>query len=180
MKKKFLITLFTILLAALTVACSCNTTLTSPPPSMSPATTPLSSLAPSQSPSGSPGLSPSTSPSGSPNASAGPAEGGFSAEDLTKMRGEIEKLSEVKAATVAAMGDSALIGLEFDDAYQGTLTARITEMVSEKVEGVNPSIKTVHVTVDSTLYKDIDALSKKEGATQAEFDALAKKIEPVS
>jgi hypothetical protein len=135
---------------------------------------------PSQSPGGSPGLSPSTSPSGSPEASSMPAEGGFTAEDLTKMRSEVTKLSEVKEATVAAMGESALVGIEFDDAYQGTLTARITEMVTEKIKNVNPSIKTVHVTVDSTLYKDIDALSKKNGATQAEYDDLAKKIEPAS
>lgn len=181
MKKKIFIAMLTILVAAFAVSCACDTT-TTPTPSPSLATTPLTSVRPSETPMASP--SPSTSPDTSPAES--PKGDGTSAIDTAAMRTEVEKLSEVKKATVAAMGDTALVGIQFDDAYQGTLTARITEMVTEKVKAADTAIEKVHVTADQTLFDEISKMSGEEGTgaatapTQEDFDALAKKIEPVA
>lgn len=179
MMKKILSILLSVTAAVTLAACACNTT-TSPSPSAM--ATPLASVMPS--PDASPSIMPSESPAASPEESPSGSSATGTGVDMEAIRMEVEKLSEVKTASVAALGDTALVGLAFDDAYQGTLTARITEMVTEKVQAADTAIKTVKVTADETLVADIEALSKQlteasdPTSMQEDFDALAKSIEP--
>lgn len=179
MKKKLIIAMLTILSSVLLVACACDTVGT-PTPSTTPITTPMTSVLPSNTPDAVSSATPGASPATSPDASTQPD----SAIDTTKMTSEVEKLSEVKKAVVAAMGDTALVGLEFDDAYQGTLTARITEMVTERIKAADSSIDKVHVTADQVLIEEIGTFSAEgtgaKDANKENFDALTKKIEPAS
>ena len=178
--KKFLIAVLSVLAAVLLVSCACDTA-TSPSPNMT--ATPLASLMPSASPAPSPEESPMESAGAeNPEESAGMDNTNMDADAL---RTEVEKLSEVKTAVVAAMGDTALVGLTFDDAYQGTLTARITEMVTERVQGAEAALTNVRVTADQTLCKEIENFAAKEqseGSTQAkdEFNMLVSKMEPAA
>lgn len=181
MKKKLLLLVLTVAAAVVLVACACDTT-TSPSPSPSLTATPLASATPTAMPDPSPDASMEASPSDSPEQSP---DGGTQMVDTENIRAEVEKLSEVKSAVVAVMGDTALVGLTFDDAYQGTLTARISEMVTEKVQAADTAIANVHVTADQTLCEEIESFasnSAQADAAQAQeaFDALKAKIEPAS
>ncbi len=186
MKKKLCIAVLSLLAAVLLVSCACDTA-PSPSPRAGATATPRASLMPSASPAPSPETTPQASPEES--GEAGGQESNTDTEnkdmDADALRAEVEKLSEVKSAVVATMGDTALVGVTFDDAYQGTLTARITEMVTERVQSAEAALTNVRVTADQTLCEEIESFASEKhaaGSTQAkdEFDMLVSKLEPAA
>ncbi len=58
----------------------------------------------------------------------------------------IEQLSEVENARVAIAGNTALVGVTFDNAYRGDMTERIRDMIAGVVKKADPSIERVAVT----------------------------------
>ena len=72
--------------------------------------------------------------------------------DWTKNAAQIEaqlaQISEISQARVVVTGNTALVGVKFDSAYQGEMTERIREMVAAKVMAADPQITTVAVTSD--------------------------------
>ena len=97
--------------------------------------------------------------------------------DWTKSASQVEarigQISEISEARVVVTGNTALVGVKFDRAYQGEMTERIREMVAAEVMAADPEITTVAVTADnddvgsiydiserSTLGKDLDTLKE--------------------
>ena len=180
-------------LAVLTLSsCACsNDTINPPSPSPSITATPLP--APSFTPE--PSMMPDeTVPAPSPDgeSTATPDDPAVDAPDGPTMMGvdieklilELEKLSEVDTAEVVAHGGRAIVGLNFDAQYQGTLTDRIEEMVVSAVTTVEEMLTDVAVTADPTLVTEIRTLAAEikdaewtEDQT-ARFTELYEKITP--
>ena len=121
-------------------------------------------------------------PSALPDGTEGPTMMGI---DAAKLIAELEKLSEVDTAQVAAMDGRALVGLKFDAQYQGTLTGRIEEMAVSAVSGVEEMLTDVAVTADPALVEEIKTLSEEmttagdnTAAIKTRFDELYNKIKP--
>jgi len=88
----------------------------------------------------------------------------------------IMQLSEIKDARVAVVGNTALVGVKFDDAYKGEMTERIREMVAGEVKKVDPSIQTVAVTNETDDVTGIYDISDKVRGGQR-FDEFREDIE---
>lgn len=154
-------------------------------PSPSPAATtmmPSPTVMPTVMPTTSPGvLTPMTTAPGTTGAAITTTDEAMKAsKDIAT---ELEKLSEVSKAYVAAAGDTAVIGLTFDTQYQGGLTKRITDMVTDRVGTVNAGIKNIGVTVQAAQVKsiqDLMATMEKTGTAfttvKTQVDALYKTI----
>ena len=90
----------------------------------------------------------------------------------------------MQTAAVVAQGGRALVGLDFDAQYQGTLTERIEEMVVSAVSSVESMLTDVAVTADPTLVEQIRTLSTETDGKEftdahtAQFDELYQKIKP--
>lgn len=194
MNRKLNIMILTVLVALTVTACACSGGSTKATPSPKPpavTATPLPSpefspAAPETSPDMTPDTVPEMTPGDttdptSPDATEGPTMMGI---DVSKLILELEKLSEVQTAAVVAQGGRALVGLNFDAQYQGTLTERIEEMVVSAVSSVESMLTDVAVTADPTLVEQIRTLSTAaEGQTltaeqQTQFDELYQKIKP--
>ena len=91
----------------------------------------------------------------------------------SQVEARIGQISEISEARVVVTGNTALVGVKFDRAYQGEMTERIREMVAAEVMAADPEITTVAVTADSgdvgsiydisersTLGKDLDTLKE--------------------
>lgn len=182
MKQKIrMLILMTLVVAALT-GCACNGVTTTPTPQPSAATaTPMPSPMESAIPSPTGTADSEMTPSASPEASETPGAMGMDTERLIM---ELEKLSEVDTAEVVAEGNRAIVGLNFDAQYQGTLTERIEEMVVEGVARVESALTDVAVTADPTLVTEIRTMAQEtKGQTLTEeqktaFDELYRKIKP--
>ena len=182
MKQKIRMMILLTLVAAALAGCACNgvTTTPSPQPSAMTATpmpSPMESAMPS--PEGTAGNE--NMPSTSPENSGAP---GMMGVDTERLITELEKLSEVDTAVVVAEGNRAIVGLNFDAQYQGTLTERIEEMVVEAIARVESALTDVAVTADPTLVTEIRTLAQEtKGQTLTEeqkttFDELYRKIKP--
>jgi len=88
----------------------------------------------------------------------------------------ITQLSEIKDARVVIAGNTALVGVKFDDAYKGEMTERIREMVSGVVKQKDPSIQTVAVTNETDDVTGIYDISDKVRGGQR-FDEFKNDIE---
>lgn len=113
-----------------------------------------------------------------PEASPSPSEGAAPSFDTEALRTEVEKLSEVKSAVIAAVESKALVGITFDPAYQGTLTDRIMEMVAQQVTGLEKSLTEVAVTADPEQVRAIEELSVAAMPDKLKFDELFSKLKP--
>lgn len=92
----------------------------------------------------------------------------------------IVQLSEVKEARVAIDGDTALVGIRFDDAYKGEMTDRIRDMVAGVVEKADPRIKTVAVTAAEDDVNSIFDMAERVAAGAGEvFDDFADDIKKI-
>lgn len=202
MNRKVSMLILTLLLALAVTACSCSGGSTKATPSPKPpavTATPLPSpvQTPEVSPAapdglpdgmtgnGSAGDMPQTAPDGGSEASPGATEGpSMMGIDVAKLIIELEKLSEVDTAVVVAQGGRAVVGLNFDAQYQGTLTERIEEMVVSAVSSVESMLTDVAVTADPALIEQIRTLSSETNGKemtadqQTRFDELYNKIKP--
>lgn len=164
MKKVLFLMALLMMMAALLTGCTSNAdTLSSPTPGA-----PM--MTPQVSPQATEGiidqLTPDMMPSMSPDASAAPtlgAGGITTLEDAKKaseqMEDALERLSEVDDAYVVAAGSTALVGLEFNDQYQGGVDERLKKMVLTRLQTVDKSVTGAAVTADAALVKQIEALS---------------------
>ena len=89
---------------------------------------------------------------------------------------EVEKLSEVDEAEAVVAGNIALVGVKYDDQYQGGMTERLKEMVTERVEMVDKTITTVHVTDDGEMMTRIAELGDKLTDMNFSFEELQTKL----
>ena len=92
----------------------------------------------------------------------------------------IVQLSEVKEARVAINGDTALVGVRFDDAYKGEMTDRIREMIAGVVQKADPRIKTVAVTAEendvNSIFDMADRVAAGAGQMFEDFGEDIKRI----
>lgn len=89
---------------------------------------------------------------------------------------EVEKLSEIKDAEAVVAGNIALVGIEYDAQYQGGLTQRLMEMVKSRVETIDKSITTVHVTDDKAMVDKISKLEDKLDDSTMTFEELQTQV----
>ena len=89
---------------------------------------------------------------------------------------EVEKLSEVDEAEAIVAGSIALVGVKYDSQYQGGMTQRLKEMVQERVEKVDKSITTVHVTDDGEMLTRIAELREKLEDMNFTFEELQTRL----
>jgi len=184
LKKSLLFVTMTMLMVLLLTGCMGNTV--KPSVTVTPKAT--ASAVPSATPTASPSAMPTEMPSASPESSLTPGATDASPApsdapmgntyDTEALRTEVEKLSEVKTAVVAAMGTKALVGITFDPAYQGTLTDRIVEMVGEQITEKEKGITEVAVTSDPEQISQIEALSKGTSPEKERFEQLFAQIKP--
>ena len=137
-----------------------------------------------------PSPSPNYMPQGSTdgqNASGGQsaangANGANGAFDWTNNSAQIEQrigqISEIEDARVVVTGDTALVGVHFDRAYQGEMTERIREMVAAEVMAADPQITTVAVTADNDDVGNIFDISDRSRAGR-DLDTLKEDIEEI-
>ncbi len=158
MKKTLLFLMLTLLSAALLTGCASNAdTLASPTPG---ATNMLDNLMPGT---GTATESPAMTDNATvqPDGTAAPAA---TIEDTRKnvqaMEEAVEKLSEVDDAYVITVGDTALVGLAFENQYQGGTDDRLKKMVLSRLQTVDKNITKAAVTSDEPLVTSIEALSE--------------------
>lgn len=89
---------------------------------------------------------------------------------------EVEKLSELDEAEAIVAGNIALVGISYDTQYQGGLTDRLRDMVTERVELVDKAITTVHVTEEEQQVMEISRLAEKLDADDLTFQELQTKV----
>jgi YhcN/YlaJ family sporulation lipoprotein len=73
----------------------------------------------------------------------------------------IMQLSEVSDARVLVAGNTALVGVKFNEAYKGEMTERIREMIAGVVKQADPSIQTVAVTAQDKDVTEVYTMSDK-------------------
>ena len=102
--------------------------------------------------------------------------------DWTKSASQVEarinQISEISDARVVVTGNTALVGVHFDRAYQGEMTERIREMVAAEVMAADPEITTVAVTADSGDVDSIFDLSERSQLGR-DLDTLKEDIEEI-
>lgn len=101
-------------------------------------------------------------------------------EDARRVSGliddEIEKLSEIDEAASVVAGNIALVAIEYDDQYQGGLTDRLKDMITERVESIDKSVTTVHVTDSKETASLVKELAKKLESAGLTFDELQTQL----
>ena len=186
MKKLWLLLLLTLLASILLTGCASSAdSLSTPTPGNTGA---QNNLIPNLTATGTPGPSVTNLPSatGMPDNGNNGAATVQRPEDVRdaskKMADAIERLSEVDDAYVVALGDTALVGLEFAPEYQGKVDDRIKKMVLTRAQTVDKTIRSVAVTDDVKWVQDIEALadtlknSTNLDALKAQMDDLVKQI----
>lgn len=174
MKKGWMLLGISVLsLTALTGCTSSADTMPSPSPSAT-----MTAQASPQA-TQSPAVSIAPAATASPDMESTPA-GVNSVEDARRIAeqvsDEVEKLSEVDEAEAIVAGSIALVGVKYDDQYQGGMTDRLKEMVQERVEMVDKSITTVHVTDDGEMMTRIAELREKLEDMNFTFEELQTKL----
>lgn len=157
MKKTLLILMLTLLSAVMLTGCASNAdTLASPTPG---ATNMLENLLP--------GTGMSTESPVTDNATIQPdgtQAPTASIEDTRKavqaMEEAVERLSEVNDAYVITVGDTALVGLAYENQYQGGTDDRLKKMVLARLQTVDKNITKAAVTSDEPLVTGIEALAE--------------------
>lgn len=175
MKKTLLILMLTLLSAVMLTGCASNAdTLASPTPG---ATNMLNNLMPGT---GTATESPMMDNSAiQPDGTAAPAA---TIEDTRKnvqaMEKAVENLSEVDDAYVITVGDTALVGLEFEKQYQGGTDERLKKMVLARLQTVDKNIAKVAVTSDEPLVTSIEALTEvlKSASSLEDVNQRAEEI----
>lgn len=78
-----------------------------------------------------------------------------------EMEDAVEQLSEVDDAHVIAYEDTALVGLELNDQYQGEVDERLQKMVLGRVQTIEKTITGVAVTADPAKVQQIEKLAEQ-------------------
>ena len=122
---------------------------------------------------------PSVQPAATAEATSQPAAFDWNSESKN-VEDAIAQLSEIKEARVAISGDTALVGVRFDDAYKGEMTDRIREMIAGVVQKADPRIRTVAVTADendvNSIFDMAERVASGAGQVFEDFGEDIKKI----
>lgn len=100
------------------------------------------------------------------------------------MEENIDLLSEIDDASVVAIGNQALVGVEFEKQYQGGLDDRIRKMILSRIQMVSKGVTELYITDDASVREKIDALADQlETATSlpqitSMFTEITSSIEP--
>lgn len=130
-------------------------------------------------------VTPSASPDYMPQQSMTASPDGMQAagrydwtRDAAQVEARIAQISEISEARVVVTGNTALVGVKFNQAYQGQMTERIREMVAAEVMAADPQITTVAVTADA---EDVDAVYDISERTLAgrDMDTLKEDINEI-
>ena len=89
---------------------------------------------------------------------------------------EVEKLSEVDEVDAVVAGNIALVGISYDDQYQGGLTERLKQMVTERAELVDRAITSVHATDEQDAVMKIAQLYEKLDENAITFEELQTQV----
>lgn len=119
-----------------------------------------------------------------------PAAGGTMSDSdamavAKKVSDEVQRLSEIEKATTLVVGDTALIGVQFDAQYKGEMTTRIKDMVANRAKAADKRIQNVSVTADPDLLTRVQDLGRKlDGGSvlsdiTTEFTEIVNRIAPV-
>ena len=98
--------------------------------------------------------------------------------NAAQIENRINRISEIADARVVVTGNTALVGVRFDQAYRGDMTERIREMVAAEVMAADPQITTVAVTADDDDVEDIYEISDRTAAGR-EMDSLKDDINEI-
>lgn len=98
--------------------------------------------------------------------------------NAAQIEGRIGQISEISEARVVVTGNTALVGVKFNQAYQGEMTERIREMVAAEVMAADPEIKTVAVTADEKDVQRVYEYSDRSLAGEA-LDNLKEDINEI-
>ncbi len=98
--------------------------------------------------------------------------------DASQIEGRIAQISEISEARVVVTGNTALVGVKFNQAYQGQMTERIREMVAAEVMAADPQITTVAVTADAEDVNSVYDLSDRMLAGR-DLDTLKEDINEI-
>ena len=82
-------------------------------------------------------------------------------QHVSRIEGQISRISEISECRVVVADDVALVGVKFDPAYKGEMTERIREMVAAEVMAADPKITTVAVTAYEDDVDDVYELADK-------------------
>ena len=122
---------------------------------------------------------PTQQPTATAAATAQPAAFDWNRESKN-VEAAIVQLSEIKEARVAINGDTALVGVRFDDAYKGEMTDRIREMIAGVVQKADPNIKTVAVTAEENDVNSIFDMAERVASGAGEvFDDFTDDIKKI-
>lgn len=103
-----------------------------------------------------------------------------------RIEAEVDKLSEVKKSVALVSGTTALIAVEYDDAYRGDMTDRIRSMVEEKAKGVDSGLTQIAITDDAGMLEEVREMRRQvDGGSliediRTEFDKLLQRIKPTA
>ena len=89
---------------------------------------------------------------------------------------EVARLSELDSAQAVVAGSIALVGISYDTQYQGGLTDRVEEMVTERVEMIDKAITSVHVTDEEDQVTKISQLYERLKDGGITFDELQTQV----
>lgn len=98
--------------------------------------------------------------------------------DAAQIEARIGQISEISEARVVVTGNTALVGVKFNQAYRGEMTERIREMVAAEVMAADPEITTVAVTAAADDVEDIYEISERTLAGR-EMDSLKEDIQEI-
>ena len=82
-------------------------------------------------------------------------------QQVSRIEGQISRISEISECRVVVADDVALVGVKFDPAYKGEMTERIREMVAAEVMAADPGITTVAVTAYEDDVDEVYELADK-------------------
>lgn len=78
-----------------------------------------------------------------------------------QIEANVNRISEIEDSRVVVTGTTALVGVDFADAYQGEVTERIREMVAAEVMEADPNIRTVAVTAEDDDVDEVFDIAEK-------------------
>lgn len=180
MKRNGILLVLSLMCMALFTSCTSNAD-TMPTPT----TTATNTIAPTTAPTNTVGPTVSVLPEmtediGNMVSGMTPDAGVNSAEDAKRVServsDEVEKLSELDEADAVVAGNIALVGVSYDAQYQGGLTERLKQMVTERAEMVDKAITAVHVTDEEDLVVKISQLHEKLKADDIPFEELQTQV----
>ena len=168
MKKTWILLVISVLCLGLFTACASSAD-TMPSPSPAATNTPAATAQPTPSVS----IEPAVTEAPASNSVATVEDVLRVSDDVSE---EVEKLSELKSADAIVAGNLALVGITYDDQYQGGLTDRLKDMITERVETIDKAITSVHVSDSREMYATIKELRNSLTSANLSFEELQTKL----